>query len=94
VAVGADGTLFIADEGSYRIHRVDPKGIITTVAGDGWNGLDAHKSRTGRFAGDGGPATEASLHRPRGVAVGPDGSLYIVDTGNHRIRKVTWKQGP
>ena len=136
VAVGPDGSLYIADRANSRIRRVGPDGIITTVAGNGVSG----------FSGDGGPATQAQLciilraspwdrtaactsrtpattasaawgptassppwrderrcrlqrrrragHRrrnltaPSGVAVGPDGSLYIADSGNHRIRRV------
>ena len=69
VAVGPDGSLYIADLLNNRIRRVAPDGIITTVAG---NGEDY-------FGGDGGPATQAKLFRPKGVAVGPDGSLYIAD---------------
>src|SRR5436309_694994 len=52
---------------------------ISNLAGTGVKG----------FAGDGGPATEARLSGPTGVARGPDGALYICDTDNHRIRKVT-----
>ncbi|ARV44886.1 hypothetical protein BCV50_07530 [Bacillus subtilis] len=78
MAVGSDGSLYIADTENERIRRVGPDGIITTVAGTGVQG----------FSGDGGPATQAQLGSPRGVAVGSDGSLYIVDAGNVRIRRV------
>jgi sugar lactone lactonase YvrE len=73
-----DGNLFIADAGNHRIRRIDPDGTITTVAGTGAAG----------FAGDGGPATEASLHKPTGVAVSRKGELFIADEYNHRIRRV------
>ena len=56
------------------------EGIVTTVAGKG-------KTKTPGL-GDGGKATEATLGRPHGVAVGPDGALYIGDTNSHRIRRV------
>jgi RHS repeat-associated protein len=78
VAVGPDGSLYLADSFSNRIRRVRPDGTITGVAGNG----------TGGFSGDGGPATQASLHSPYGVAVGPDGSLYFADTLNYRIGSV------
>jgi RHS repeat-associated protein len=79
VAVGPDGSFFIAQQNALsRIFRVDPNGIITTVAGTGSPG----------FSGDGGPATQAQLNFPSGVAVGPDGSLFIADTNNSRIRRV------
>lgn len=78
IALGADGSLFIAEPGSNRVRRVGPDGIISTVAGNGLYG----------FGGDGVPATETRLAEPRGIAVGPDGSLYIADAFNHRIRRV------
>jgi len=79
LAVDANGVLYIADSGNNRIRRVDANGIITTVAGSGVAG----------FSGDGGPAVSAQLSAPAGVAVDANGNLYIADTGNHRIRKVT-----
>ena len=78
VAVGGEGNLYIADTRNHRIRRVDPSGVITTVAGIG----------EGNDSGGAGPATEAALSRPRGVAADRLGNLYIADTGNHRIRRV------
>jgi glucose/arabinose dehydrogenase len=78
VAVGPDGSVYICDEPDQRVYRVSPAGVITTFAGTGEEA----------FAGDGGLAIDAALARPVDVAVGPDGSVYIADHGNHRIRKV------
>jgi RHS repeat-associated protein len=78
IAIGGDGSLFIADAGNHRIRRVRPDGIIVTVAGSGVQG----------FEGDGGPATSAKLFQPFGVATATDGSLFIADTANSRIRRV------
>ena len=78
VAIGPDGSLYIADSGNNRIRRVGADGVITTVAGNGLGG----------FAGDGGPATQARLSSPHDVAVASDGSLYINDRFNNRIRRV------
>jgi serine/threonine protein kinase, bacterial len=61
---------------------VTPKGIITTVAG----------SDEGGYSGDGGPATNAQLNIPAGVAIGPDGNLYIADAENNRIRMVALRR--
>jgi trimeric autotransporter adhesin len=80
LAMDQYGNLYIADYLNHRIRKIDPTGIITTVAGNG----------TSTFAGDGGPATSASLFGPWGVAVDSDGNLYIADTNNNRIRKVTF----
>ena len=79
IAVDASGNLYIADTGNYRVRKVSARGTITTVAGGGGYG----------FSGDGGPATNASLDRPWGVAVDGSGNLYIADTFSHRIRKVS-----
>ena len=78
VALDDAGNLYIADRDDPRIRKVDAGGTITTVAG----------IRTRGFSGDGGPATSAQINSPRGVALDGAGNLYIVDTGNNRIRKV------
>ena len=84
VAVAGDGTLYTADHYQNRIRRVGVDGKISTVAGNGTSG----------FSGDGGPASSAQLYSPlgfpSGVAVAGDGTLYISDVGNNRIRKVTF----
>jgi streptogramin lyase len=73
------GNLYIADALNYRVRKVTPGGIITTVAGNG----------TAGFSGDGGPATSAELYWPAAVAVDGAGNLYIADYANSLIRKVT-----
>jgi sugar lactone lactonase YvrE len=78
VAVDRLGALYVADVGNHRIRKVDTRGIITTVAGNGKAG----------FSGDGGPATRASLDEPSDVAVSDQGTLYIADTNNSRVRAV------
>jgi uncharacterized protein (TIGR03437 family) len=79
VAVDAAGNVFIADDINCRVRKVDTNGIITTIAGSGAFG----------FAGDGGPAVSASLLFPTGVALDSSGNLYISDSGNGAVRKVT-----
>ncbi|HVQ00198.1 MAG TPA: RHS repeat-associated core domain-containing protein [Candidatus Thermoplasmatota archaeon] len=86
VAVGLDGSIYIADSVWHRIRRVGTDGIINTVAGTGVNTF--HSDDYG-YSGDGGPAAQAQLHHPTGVAVGPDGSIYIADSNNNRIRRVS-----
>jgi len=79
VASDAAGNVYISELGNNRIRRVDGvTGIITTVAGNGGSG----------FAGDGGPATSATLWAPYGVGLDAAGSLYIMDSANNRVRKV------
>ena len=78
VAVDNTGALYIAERRNHRIRRVDKAGRITTVAGNGERG----------YGGDGGPAAGAWLYGPTGVAVDSSGALYIVDSENHRIRRV------
>lgn len=78
LAVGPDGSVYVADVSNWRIRRISPDGIITTVAGNGTQG----------FGGDGGPAIEAALNFPVDVATAQDGTLYIADAENNRIRRV------
>jgi sugar lactone lactonase YvrE len=78
VAVDGAGNVYIAESGNDRVRRVGPDGILRTAAG----------SFAGGFFGDGGLAINAQLSGPRDVAVGPDGSLAIADSGNNRVRVV------
>jgi sugar lactone lactonase YvrE len=79
MAIDRDGSLIIVDTENHAIRRIDgTSGIVSPLAGG--------RKGTG---GDGGPATQAGLDRPHGAVVGPDGAIYIGDTNNHRIRKVT-----
>ena len=91
----AAGTLYVADAGcppppggstlapvclaGNRVRRIDPSGVISTVAGTGIPG----------YSGDGGQATAAQLSSPSGLTLDGAGNLYIGDTANHRVRKVT-----
>lgn len=79
LALDEKGRLYIADQSNHRVRRLDlDTGVITTVAGTGEAG----------YAGDGMPGYEATLSGPSGLAIGVDGTLYIADTFNGRIRKV------
>lgn len=78
VATDDRGNVYIADNSNHRIRIVDSGGTIETIAGSGARG----------FAGDGGPATSASFHYPAAVAAGADGSVYVADRRNNRIRKI------
>jgi uncharacterized protein (TIGR03437 family) len=80
IAVDAAGNVFFADKLNHRIRKISSEGIITTVAGKG--GIAG-------FSGDGGPATEAGLSQPDGIAFDNQGNLLIADTFNERIRKVS-----
>ena len=81
IAVGADKCVYVVDTENQAIRRIDPKtGLISTVAGSG--------PKHGGAGGDGGPATKAELNRPHGICVWPDGTIYIGDSENHRVRKV------
>ena len=140
VVRGPDGALYICDTENHVIRRVDAKGIISTVAGNGGRGysgdggpalraqlnepyeirfdktgnmlfvermnhivrhVDARTqiistlAGTGQagFGGDGGPAQQAQMNQPHSIQFGPDGTLYICDIGNHRVRKVDMQTG-
>jgi len=84
IALDASGNLYIADTYNNRIRLVTAAtGIIKTIAGNG----------TRSFAGDGGPATSAEINFPKGVALDASNNLYIADTYNNRIRRVTATTG-
>jgi hypothetical protein len=84
VALDSHGNLYIADRTNSRIRRVDAQsGTISTVAGTGKAG----------YTGDGGPATMASISYPFGIMVDRYDNVYIADTENHAVRKVSGKTG-
>jgi len=78
-AADASGNLYIADTSNNVVRKVTAGGVISTVAGNG----------TAGFGGDGGAAASAQLYAPQGVAVDANGNLYIADTENARVRKVS-----
>ena len=77
------GGLYIADQNNNRIRLITPDGFISTVIGTG----------VGAFSGDNGPANLAALNVPASVALDVAGNLYIADSGNNRIRKISSKTG-
>src|SRR5215475_7673317 len=80
IALDAAGNLYISDMRNNRIRRVSPAGLISTVAGNGTNG----------FGGDGGSATEAQFNIGiGGIAVDTAGNLYVADTYNRKVRKIS-----
>jgi sugar lactone lactonase YvrE len=80
ITVDTSGNVYIADRGNHRIRKVTiSTGIITTIAGTG--------STT--FSGDGGAATAANLNLPHGVCIDATNSMYISDSSNNRIRKMS-----
>ncbi len=78
LAFDASGNLYIADTGNHAVRKV-ARGVITTVAGTGVAG----------FNGDDQPAASAQLNNPLDVKVDAQGNLYIADSGNHRVRRVS-----
>jgi sugar lactone lactonase YvrE len=89
VALDRAGNLYIVDGFNHRIRKVTPDGIITTIAGSGATTPSPSSMTPGGFSGDGGPATGAQLSYPRAVAVDGAGNLFIADSGNNRIRKIS-----
>jgi sugar lactone lactonase YvrE len=79
IEIDAIGNVYIADFNNNRVRRVDPSGIITTVAGNGEAGA----------TGDGGPATAARLFQPSDVKLDETGALWVTDSGNQRVRRFT-----
>jgi uncharacterized protein (TIGR03437 family) len=79
LVIDSSGNVYISDVDNLRVRRVTPAGIISTIAGNGLPGS----------SGDGGPAVDASLSSMLGLALDNAGNLYIADSGNRRVRKVT-----
>ncbi len=96
--------LFVADTYNYRVRVISPDGRVTTVAGVGLRGVAPEETppdfptvervARGHFSGEGGPATDAELNLPSGVAADPIGILFIADSGNHRVRAVNRGTSP
>ena len=81
IAVGPDGSVDVVDTENQVIRRIDVRsGLVTTIAGAG--------PQARGYGGDGGPATSAKMDRPHGICTAPDGTVYIGDTNNHRVRRV------
>jgi sugar lactone lactonase YvrE len=78
VALGEDGTVYIADTNNHLVRKLDANGVITTVAGVGTSG----------YSGDGGPGVDAQLSAPRSLAFDGQGNLYIADSLNGRVRRL------
>jgi uncharacterized repeat protein (TIGR01451 family) len=78
LALDPAGNLYIAEAGGHRVRRIDRQGIISTVAGTGVEGN----------AGDGNDGKRARLRSPEDVEVARDGTVYVADTGNHRVRRI------
>lgn len=72
-----EGNVYICDRGNHVIRKIDTDGIVSTFAGLGVEGDQV------------GPKETALFNLPTGIAIGPDGTFYIVDTGNHKIKKIT-----
>ncbi len=79
LATDRQGNTYISDSENHRIRRIGADGRITTVAGTGAAG----------FSGDGGPGAAATLNYPLGIATDAQGNLYIADSLNNRVRRVT-----
>ncbi|HTA27653.1 MAG TPA: hypothetical protein VK809_07690 [Bacteroidia bacterium] len=90
LTLDASGNIYIADLFNNQIRKVNiSTGIITTIAGNGYKAL----SNKGGYGGDGGPATNAELDAPEGIAIDVRGNLYIADCNNNVIRKVAASTG-
>lgn len=79
VAVDASGNVYVADTANNVVRQISAKGVISTIAGNG----------TAGFGGDGGAATSAQLSAPQGVAVDASGNVFVSDTANARVRKIS-----
>src|SRR5262245_50599780 len=73
-----DGNLWFVDYETHCVRTIDAKGVVRTVAGTGKAGA----------AGDGGPASKATLNHPHNLVIAVDGSVYVSDTSNFKVRKI------
>ncbi len=80
MVMDASGNIYVTESSNHAIRKITPAGVVTTVAG----GTEGSADGTG---------TAASFKWPSGIAIGPDKHLYISDTGNHTIRKITLPDG-
>jgi len=78
VAVDGNGNVYVADTNNYTIRKVTPAGVVTTLAGS-----------AGNFGSTDGTGSAARFNQPGDVTVDVNGNIYVADTGNHTIRKVT-----
>jgi streptogramin lyase len=81
IAYGPDNCVYIADSDNHIVRRIDPA--------TGHIGLVAGQPKQSGFGGDGGPPDKASLNNPHGVLVAPDGTIFIGDSDNHRLRRIS-----
>jgi serine/threonine-protein kinase len=82
VAVDGSGNVYVADTNTNKIRKISPTEVVTTLAGGGGSGWNWSGSEDGA-------GTAASFNSPKGVAVDSSGNVYVADTGNHKIRKIT-----
>jgi sugar lactone lactonase YvrE len=78
IAADSAGNIYVSDSGNFRVVKLSPDGTLTAFAGNGTRG----------YSGDGGPAVDAQLRMPRGLAADARGNVYIADSWNFRLRKV------
>lgn len=78
LAADLNGNLYVADTGNHTIRKISPQGIVSTLAG-----------KSGAAGAADGPGSTARFNAPRGIGVDANGNVYVADTGNHTIRKIT-----
>jgi sugar lactone lactonase YvrE len=89
IAMGPDGCVYFSDDVHHLVRKLTPNGELAVVAGN--PRMNSRGARMAGFSGDGGPATQAELSAPSGIAFDAKGDLYIADKGNGRIRVVDRK---
>jgi uncharacterized protein (TIGR03437 family) len=78
LAIDPNGNLLVCDRSNNRIRKIDPSGVIATIAGNG----------QADTTGDGGPATAAAVNSPFAIAVDPDGAILLITSGGRRLRRI------